>query len=105
MAEGDGEEQAAGAAYISTPDVFISYASQDAALADTVVADRLADEAAGQLRRGHKISARDSYLRACSYYRSAEFFLHANHRIRGSSGPTSARLPATRPPRRSSRRQ
>ena len=46
--------------------------------AHTVLADRLADEAAGQLRRGHKISARDSYLRACSYYRSAEFFLHAN---------------------------
>jgi hypothetical protein len=41
-------------------------------------ADRLADEAAGQLRKGHKISARDNYLRACSYYRSAEFFLHAN---------------------------
>ena len=46
--------------------------------AHTVFADRLADEAAGQLKKGHKISARDSYLRACSYYRSAEFFLHAN---------------------------
>ncbi len=46
--------------------------------AHTVVADRLADEAAGQLENGHKISARDSFLRACSYYRSAEFFLHAN---------------------------
>jgi pimeloyl-ACP methyl ester carboxylesterase len=46
--------------------------------AHTLVADRLADEAAGQLKKGHKISARDSYLRACSYYRSAEFFLHAN---------------------------
>ena len=42
------------------------------------VADRLAEEAEGQLRKGHKISARDNYLRACSYYRSAEFFLHAN---------------------------
>ncbi len=41
-------------------------------------ADRLADEAASQLKRGHGISARDNYLRACSYYRSAEFFLHAN---------------------------
>jgi hypothetical protein len=41
-------------------------------------ADRLADEAAEQLRRGHKISARDSFLRACSYYRSADFFLHAH---------------------------
>jgi alpha-beta hydrolase superfamily lysophospholipase len=41
-------------------------------------ADRLADEATDQLARGHKISARDNFLRACSYYRSAEFFLHAN---------------------------
>ncbi|HTX25051.1 MAG TPA: alpha/beta fold hydrolase [Steroidobacteraceae bacterium] len=46
--------------------------------ANNAFADRLAEEAAGQLRRGHKISARDNYLRACSYYRSAEFFLHAN---------------------------
>jgi alpha-beta hydrolase superfamily lysophospholipase len=46
--------------------------------AHSVVANRLADEAAGQLRKGHKISARDNYLRASSYYRSAEFFLHAN---------------------------
>jgi pimeloyl-ACP methyl ester carboxylesterase len=41
-------------------------------------ADRLADEAADQLKKGHQISARDSYLRACSYYRSADFFLHGN---------------------------
>jgi alpha-beta hydrolase superfamily lysophospholipase len=41
-------------------------------------ADRLATEATDQLARGHKISARDNFLRACSYYRSAEFFLHAN---------------------------
>jgi alpha-beta hydrolase superfamily lysophospholipase len=41
-------------------------------------ADRLADEADGQLKKGHKISARDNFLRASSYYRSAEFFLHAN---------------------------
>ena len=41
-------------------------------------ADRLADEAAAQLRKGHRISARDNYLRASSYYRSADFFLHAN---------------------------
>lgn len=46
--------------------------------AHTVFADRLANEAAGQLKKDHKISARDSYLRACSYYRSAEFFLHAD---------------------------
>ncbi len=41
-------------------------------------ADRLAAEADGQLQRGHRISARDNYLRACSYYRSADFFLHAH---------------------------
>jgi len=46
--------------------------------AHSAFADRLAGEAEGQLKRGHKISARDNYLRACSYYRSAEFFLHAN---------------------------
>lgn len=46
--------------------------------AHSAVADRLADEAAAQLKKGHTISARDNYLRACSYYRSAEFFLHAN---------------------------
>jgi len=46
--------------------------------AHTVFAERLAEEAADQLKKSHKISARDSYLRACSYYRSAEFFLHAN---------------------------
>ncbi|KQV80509.1 alpha/beta hydrolase [Rhizobium sp. Root1220] len=34
--------------------------------------------AALELRRGHKISARDNFLRACNYYRSAEFFLHAH---------------------------
>jgi len=44
----------------------------------SAAADRLAAEAEGQLGRGHKISARDSFLRACSYYRSADFFLHAN---------------------------
>jgi alpha-beta hydrolase superfamily lysophospholipase len=41
-------------------------------------ADRLADEAADQLRRGHRISARDNHLSACSYYRSAGFFIHAH---------------------------
>ena len=41
-------------------------------------ADRLAAEAEGQLTKGHKISARDNYLRASSYYRSADFFLHAH---------------------------
>jgi dienelactone hydrolase len=41
-------------------------------------ADRVAKEAADQLSRGHRISARDSYLRATGYYFSSEFFLHAN---------------------------
>lgn len=41
-------------------------------------ADRIADEATDQLARGHKISARDGFLRASSYYRSADFFLHAH---------------------------
>jgi alpha-beta hydrolase superfamily lysophospholipase len=44
----------------------------------SAAADRLSAEADGQLQRGHRISARDNYLRACNYYRSAEFFLHAN---------------------------
>jgi hypothetical protein len=39
--------------------------------------DRLAEEADGQLARGHKVSARNNYLRAANYYRSSEFFLHA----------------------------
>src|ERR1700761_2227029 len=46
--------------------------------AHSTFADRLADEAEGQLQKGHCISARDNFLRACSYYRSAEFFLHGN---------------------------
>ena len=39
-------------------------------------ADRTAKEAADQLARGHRISARDSYLRASNSYRNSEFFLH-----------------------------
>ena len=39
-------------------------------------ADRVAQEAADQLSRGHRISARDGYLRASNYYRTSEFFLH-----------------------------
>ncbi|MGB8935207.1 MAG: hypothetical protein WCC17_08885 [Candidatus Nitrosopolaris sp.] len=30
------------------------------------------------LSLGHKVSAREAYLRASSYYRTAEFFLHEN---------------------------
>ena len=40
------------------------------------MADRVAKEADDQLRRGHKVSARDGYLRASNYYRSSEFYLH-----------------------------
>jgi poly(3-hydroxybutyrate) depolymerase len=41
-------------------------------------ADRIAEEAAGQLARRHRVSARDSFLRASDAYRASEFFLHAN---------------------------
>jgi pimeloyl-ACP methyl ester carboxylesterase len=41
-------------------------------------ADRVAAEATGQLSRGHRISARDGFLRASTYYRTSEFFLHGN---------------------------
>ena len=42
------------------------------------IADRIAGEADAQLAKGHRVSARDSYLRASNYYRCSEFFLHAN---------------------------
>lgn len=41
-------------------------------------ADRLFDDAERALAGGHRISARDSYLRAWNYYRNAEFFLHGD---------------------------
>jgi dienelactone hydrolase len=44
------------------------------------VADRVAKEAAEQLARNHHVSARDSFLRAATYYQSSEFFLHADPR-------------------------
>jgi dienelactone hydrolase len=44
------------------------------------VADRVSKEATDQLARGHKISARDSFLRASAYYRNSEFFLHGPSR-------------------------
>lgn len=43
-------------------------------------AERVAGEAADQLTRGHRISARDSFLRAAGYHRLSEFFLHGNPR-------------------------
>jgi pimeloyl-ACP methyl ester carboxylesterase len=44
-------------------------------------ADRVSAEAEHSLERGYLISARDGLLRASTYYRSAEFFLH------GEGGP------------------
>jgi len=41
-------------------------------------ADRVSAEGEAQRAKGRKISARDSFLRASNYYRSSEFFLHAN---------------------------
>ncbi|MER0446538.1 alpha/beta fold hydrolase [Streptomyces sp. Edi4] len=41
-------------------------------------ADRVSAEAEKALAAGHEISARDGFLRASNYYRSAEFFLHGN---------------------------
>ncbi|MEU9133731.1 alpha/beta fold hydrolase, partial [Kitasatospora sp. NPDC048540] len=41
-------------------------------------AERVAEEAERALKAGHKVSARDGFLRASNYYRSAEFFLHGH---------------------------
>ena len=41
-------------------------------------AELIFSEAESQLAGGHRISARDSYLRAATYFRASEFFLHAN---------------------------
>ena len=43
-------------------------------------AEATAKEAEAQLARGHRVSARDGFLRASNYYRSSEFFLHGNPR-------------------------
>ncbi len=43
-------------------------------------AEKVAREAADQLAHGHRISARDSFLRAATYHRASEFFLHGNPR-------------------------
>jgi pimeloyl-ACP methyl ester carboxylesterase len=42
------------------------------------IAERIFAEAEAQLAAGHRTSARDSYLRACTYFRNSEFFLHGN---------------------------
>ncbi|MFJ9342224.1 alpha/beta hydrolase family protein [Streptomyces sp. NPDC101733] len=44
----------------------------------SATADRVSAEAEKALAAGHKVSARDGFLRASNYYRSAEFFLHGN---------------------------
>jgi len=44
-------------------------------LAWIALADRLHQDADACLARGHRVSARDAYLRASNYYRTAEFFL------------------------------
>ncbi|MGW4033809.1 alpha/beta hydrolase [Streptomyces sp. NPDC004838] len=52
-------------------------------------AGRVHREAEAALAAGHTISARDGFLRAANYYRTAEFFLHADPsdaRIRRASG-------------------
>jgi hypothetical protein len=41
-------------------------------------AERINLEAQAQLAGGHRISARDSFLRATTYFRTSEFFLHGN---------------------------
>lgn len=42
------------------------------------MAQKLDRMAAQALKAGHRQTARESWLRACNYYRSAEFFLHGN---------------------------
>ena len=42
------------------------------------LAERLRAEAGTAAAAGHQLTARDSYLRASTYYRSAEFFLHGD---------------------------
>src|ERR1700755_30839 len=42
-------------------------------------AERVFAEAEAQRAAGHRVSARDGYLRASNYYRTSEFFLHGNH--------------------------
>jgi len=42
-------------------------------------AERVFTEAEAQRAAGHRVSARDGYLRASNYFRTSEFFLHGNH--------------------------
>lgn len=51
------------------------------------MSDRIHNAAEASLQAGQQVSARQAYLRACNYYRAAEFFLHHN--------PTDPRILAT----------
>src|ERR1700753_3422072 len=42
------------------------------------IASRLESEAVQQLAKKHRVSARDNFLRATTYYSTSEFFLHGN---------------------------
>jgi hypothetical protein len=42
------------------------------------MAERVEAEAKKRLAGKHRVSARDSFLRATTYYRTSEFFLHGN---------------------------
>jgi hypothetical protein len=42
-------------------------------------AERISAEDDAQLAAGHRVSARDCYLRAANYFRTSEFFLHGNY--------------------------
>lgn len=44
----------------------------------SATAERTATEARTALAGGHRVTARDAFLRASNYFRSAEFFLHGN---------------------------
>ncbi|WP_239551428.1 hypothetical protein [Paenibacillus elgii] len=48
-------------------------------------AERIHAQAADSLARGKRISARESFLRASNYYRTAEFFLMAIRMTRACS--------------------
>ncbi|NDJ54998.1 MAG: hypothetical protein GYB68_18145, partial [Chloroflexi bacterium] len=45
----------------------------------SALADRVDAHGEVSLAGGHLISARESFLRACNYYRTAEFFCHPEH--------------------------
>lgn len=43
-----------------------------------LTADRVVAQGRDSLAGGHRVSARDAFLRASNYYRNADFFLHGN---------------------------